>query len=218
MIHDSKLIFDLGAHHGRDTRRYLAEGFKVIAVEANPDCIPHLSKLPGDLQVVKRALHSKPGEYVKLYTSNSPEGETHSLFPSRVKQCDDVAIEVNSCTLAELLKLYGVPWYMKVDIEGSDVVAIRQLHEWKGAKPPYLSVELDWEHPEEAIEMFSLLGYMGYTSFTLINQWNPAGPTTVMPNTLTYGCTLMEAIGNWAEDGGYKGWWFDLHARHKDAT
>jgi FkbM family methyltransferase len=239
---DRKLVFDLGAHHGLDTRRYLAEGFKVVALEANPDCIEAIDKAlafqredySGRLQLVERALHSLDRSTVKLYPSESPKGETHSLFPHRVKQCDGVPYEVKTVTLGALLSEYGVPWYMKIDIEGSDVVAIRQLHEWQqgmpafggkypgvtlkgGAVPPYLSVELDWEHPEEAIEMFSLLGYMGYTSFSLVQQWDPAnGPTTVMPNEVTYSCTLMQAISIWASDGSYKGWWFDLHARHKD--
>lgn len=246
---DSKLIFDLGAHHGLDTKRYLAEGFKVVALEANPDAAAKMRSqfftvtgpqhgqawcsISG-LTLVERALHSLDRSTVRLYPSESPEGETHSLFPHRVKQ-PGIPFKVRTITLGALLSQCGVPWYMKVDIEGSDVVAIRQLHEWAKPQvwiiegrnqphiytdkplPPYLSVELDWEHPEEAVEMFSLLGYMNYSSFALINQWNPSGPVTVMPNEVTYSMTLMEAIGVWAQDGGYKGWWFDLHARHRDA-
>src|SRR5712691_5823534 len=34
MIHD--LIYDVGMHDGSDTAYYLAKGFRVIAVEANP--------------------------------------------------------------------------------------------------------------------------------------------------------------------------------------
>ena len=31
------LIYDVGAHLGEDSQHYLAKGFKVVAVEANPD-------------------------------------------------------------------------------------------------------------------------------------------------------------------------------------
>ena len=33
---DTKLIFDIGMHHGLDTEFYLLKGFRVVAVEANP--------------------------------------------------------------------------------------------------------------------------------------------------------------------------------------
>ena len=33
---NGKLIFDIGMHVGQDTAFYLAKGFRVIAVEANP--------------------------------------------------------------------------------------------------------------------------------------------------------------------------------------
>ena len=31
-----KLIFDIGMYDGSDTRYYLNEGFRVLAIEANP--------------------------------------------------------------------------------------------------------------------------------------------------------------------------------------
>mgnify|MGYP000904973017 FL=1 len=36
MNYQNDLIYDVGFHKGEDTRVYLREGFKVIAIEANP--------------------------------------------------------------------------------------------------------------------------------------------------------------------------------------
>ena len=47
MIDDS-LIYDVGAHKGEDTEFYLRKGFRVIAIEANPEfCGIIKDRLPG---------------------------------------------------------------------------------------------------------------------------------------------------------------------------
>src|SRR5262249_28452785 len=52
-----KLIFDIGAHKGEDTRFYLRKGFRVVAVEAYPHHVQHIQDqladdiLRGDLVV-----------------------------------------------------------------------------------------------------------------------------------------------------------------------
>jgi FkbM family methyltransferase len=38
-VKDDSLIIDAGMHTGRDTEFYLAQGFRVVAIEANPDLI-----------------------------------------------------------------------------------------------------------------------------------------------------------------------------------
>jgi len=34
-----KTIFDVGLHKGEDTEYYLTRGFRVVAIEANPDLV-----------------------------------------------------------------------------------------------------------------------------------------------------------------------------------
>ena len=56
-------VFDLGMHNGDDTAFYLERGFRVIAVEANPDLCEQnsvrfkrmLSR--GELVIVNKAIH-----------------------------------------------------------------------------------------------------------------------------------------------------------------
>ena len=39
MTSGRKLIYDIGLHRGEDTAYYVARGFNVIAIEANPDLV-----------------------------------------------------------------------------------------------------------------------------------------------------------------------------------
>ena len=56
MLPNSQLIFDLGANEGEDTAFYLAKGFNVVAVEANPDIVDRLRIRFGD-EIVAGRLH-----------------------------------------------------------------------------------------------------------------------------------------------------------------
>jgi FkbM family methyltransferase len=38
---EQQIVFDIGFHNGSDTAHYLARGFKVVAVEANPALAAH---------------------------------------------------------------------------------------------------------------------------------------------------------------------------------
>lgn len=225
-----RLFLDVGAHKGNDTAFYLDKGWKVVAVEAHyelaKECAQRFHLQIGDCRVVNRAI-SPDGKPTKLYTSSKGvHGETHSTYPHRTKRPEGVPMHVEGTTVGYLLKTHGVPDYMKVDIEGADVVAIRQLHEWytlqcqahsrapKSVIPPYLSVELCPEHPEEALEIFSHLAYMGYDRFALIQQhWDQ----TVDVDSLVYGLDLPAVAADWFgmdRRGIPKDVWYDLHALH----
>lgn len=220
-----RLMLDLGAHLGSDSAYYLANGWRVIAVEAHPGLANQLrSKFhitPMDVRVVHRAITADGGE-AKLFVSNKGlQGETHSIFPHRVKGCEPEGYTVPGTTVGYLLKTYGVPDYMKVDIEGADLVAIRQLHEWTTKNlawtpPAYLSVELCPDHPEEALEIFSHLAYMGYDLFSIEEQdWNKTVDVDWVEHRLPInamaGLWFMHIAGNVMKR---KDAWFDLHARH----
>lgn len=226
------LMFDLGAHKGLDTGYYLDQGFKVIAVEAHPKIVAKLTvdntfPMIADQLVVVSAAITPDGNSTPFYESSKGiDGETHSTFPHRVKGCESAPFEVAGTTLAQLFVTYGVPEYLKIDIEGADVIAIRQLHTFQtnttklfgAAKmPAYLSVELDWEHPEEALEIFSHLAYMGYERFAMVQQhWD----VTVDYRKVKHSMCLADAVCDWTSRCGFvdtKDLWFDLHSKHKDA-
>ena len=74
--HDD-LIFDIGAHSGQDTRYYLKKGFRVVAVEADPELCAALRRDFADalasarLILVEAAIsdHAGEGTFYKFGTS-----------------------------------------------------------------------------------------------------------------------------------------------------
>lgn len=62
-----------------------------------------------------------------------------------------------------MFDFYGVPYYLKCDIEGADGLFVRQLLEEK-RRPHFVSVEAI------SLELLALLYGAGYDRFQIVNQ------------------------------------------------
>jgi FkbM family methyltransferase len=164
-----KLIFDIGFHNGDDSAYYLSHGHRVLAVEANPVMVEEGRRrfqneiANGRLTLVNRGLWNESGSKLTFYVNDTDSG--WSSFVKGIGQRDGKfhEVQVDCITPAELFQKYGVPWYLKVDIEGSDKIVVGSLT--KQNAPQYFSSELG--HNSPALE---LLVRCGYTAFKLINQ------------------------------------------------
>jgi hypothetical protein len=79
------------------------------------------------------------------------------------------AIEVDAINFADAIRKHGVPYFMKIDIEGLDTVCLSALSEFK-ERPTYISLESDktsFGNIEREIDLFTKLGY---SSFKAVNQ------------------------------------------------
>jgi FkbM family methyltransferase len=165
-----KLIFDVGAHTGEDTDFYLKKGFDVIAIEANPDLTKKMSfrfkdeVAKGQLRIESKAITEELLKSVTLYV-NTAKDDWSSLFQDVAKKGSYEVIEhqVETVTLEELFKMYGCPYYMKVDLELYDVIIARELLNSQ-AKPPFVSFEI------HDLEILDVLRESGYKSFQIRNQ------------------------------------------------
>ncbi len=175
---DDDLIYDVGVHTGEDTDYYLRKGFRVVGVEANPGLVVALKeRFAGDiddrrLTLVDKAIGASRGVvdfYVNRYVSEW--GTTDHDWMSRnakVGAPSDV-VRVPTVSLGELLDSFGVPRYMKIDIEGADRLCLRELARRADA-PRYVSVESHaWDY-EETLEDLEILGAAGYRKFKVIAQ------------------------------------------------
>lgn len=161
------LIIDLGMHAGDDTAYYLARGFRVLALEANPFLVGEARHrfrdylASGDLFIVNAALSEKTGEAPFYLAENA---EWSSLDKWRVEKTGEATeITIKTLTLADLVEGFGTPHYIKCDIEGADGALCAQLSGLQ-TKPRYVSVEgnrPDW---------LDLIAEAGYTDFQLLNQ------------------------------------------------
>ncbi len=164
------LIFDLGMHRALDTKFYLAKGFKVVALEANPDMVDaaaqtHKSSAEnGNLIIVDRALWSANDETVSFYV-NPTKDDWSSLFKGWAEKGGHTAkeIQVSTITLPRLFDLYGVPYFIKCDIEGADELFVRQLLA-DVRRPDFVSIEA------VSLEALAMLFSAGYDRIQIVNQ------------------------------------------------
>jgi FkbM family methyltransferase len=175
------LIIDLGAHNGDDTGHYLQRGFRVVAVEANPILADHVSNRfeeavrTGRLTVLNIGVADHPGTLPfwvnddnSVWSSFDPElGGRHG------SRCHSVVVPC--LRLDTIIRDYGVPYYLKIDIEGYDRVCLNSLQ--PGHCPQYLSCELT--HVDG---LFEQLHNLGYRRFKLVNQSTYTEATPVFPN------------------------------------
>ena len=168
---EKKLVFDIGMHIGQDSINYLQEGFKVIAVEANPLLAEqntnkfHKYIESGALAILNVGISDKEGNlpfYINKRTSE------WSSFNFELGSRNNTPYEVKNipCVTTEsLFGKYGIPYYLKVDIEGYDYLCINGLPKvssGKGVK--YVSCEAT------EVALIDTLFKKGYTKFKLIHQ------------------------------------------------
>jgi len=166
---DSRLVFDIGFHIGDDSASYLSQGYRVVGVDANPAMVREGQKrfrqeiASGQLIVLNAAMWPITGEKMSFYVNETYPGKS-SLDPDHDEaggKCHQ--IEVETISVADLFKTYGIPWYMKMDIEGADEMVVRSLPA-ESALPKYFSCELTHGSP-----LVDLLASNGYVDFKLIN-------------------------------------------------
>lgn len=171
MSHDNDLIFDLGFFDGSDTRYYLDKGFRVVAVEADHRAVAratrdfHAELASGTLTLLERAVWKDDGATVPFYLDQREDSAFHSVYRDVAERDGGGAVvhEVETVTIPTLFDVYGVPRYVKCDIEGADAIVVEQIGA-DGRLPPFLSIEI-FER-----ELIHGLGKAGYDRFQLVNQ------------------------------------------------
>jgi len=165
---DKQLIYDVGMCDGSDTAHYLSKGFRVVSIEANPVLAERGKRLfnaaikSGQLTILNIGIAERTGQ-MPFYVN-----ERRAEWSSFVKEigCRDGtpchSITVNCNRMEDVLKEYGVPYYLKIDIEGHDHLCLLGIS--PSDPPPYLSCEA--VHPE----WLDILKDKGYQKFKLINQ------------------------------------------------
>lgn len=165
----SDLIFDIGFHKGEDTAYYLAKGFRVVAVEANPALVDAGRERfsdaiqSGALCIEHAALAEEAGQDQTFFVSSfSDWSSLKKKLAERGKEHSREVV-VQTTTLSALVAKHGVPYFIKCDIEGYDVVCASQLDHLL-EKPRFVSFEAS-----DAL-IFAWLKKAGYAGFQFTNQ------------------------------------------------
>jgi len=234
---DSNLIYDIGFHVGQDTDFYLRKGFRVLAVDANPLLIEEgrvkfLDVIEaGAFILINIGVGGVDGKLPFYINTKLSEW---SSFDSKIGtgRGDYEILEVIIIPLRSLFVEHGCPYYLKIDIEGYDLAAIKSLRGLANMSK-YISVENGQSIVIE--ELFS----QGYHKFKFVNQANmqnvvlpfPAKEGSYVAHKFPFGASGPfgeEVDGPWLSreqvlalshsywnnpelDANIHGW-FDLHA------
>lgn len=174
------LIFDVGFHHGQDTAHYLSKGFRVVAVEANPQ-LADLGRRrfareieTGRLTIEDAAVAPHDGSVTLWVNEHNDEwssidqavGARDGTGRGEVSAAAAVGVahpvEVTAVRFEDLLDRHGVPYYLKIDIERADIHCIRALD--PDDLPQYLSIEA------HTLDYFCVLHQLGYRDFKCVDQ------------------------------------------------
>ena len=175
---DRNLIYDVGMHKGEDTDFYLKKGFRVIAIEAHPELAAQgAERFPefianGKLVIVNKAVGAENGT-ARFFVNDkrSVWGTLNEDWAARNQHlgAESHVIEVQTTRFEALLQQYGVPYYMKIDIEGSDHLCLEALAKFPD-KSHFVSIESDFSSMRATKAEFDLLASLGYDRFKIVNQ------------------------------------------------
>ncbi len=178
------LIYDVGLHRGEDSEFYLRKGFRVVAFEADPElivsCKGRLKDFvdSGQLTIVQGAIVGVDAieagsKKVRFYKNSdcSIWGTVSSDWAERNARfgASSSVIDVDAINFADAIREHGVPYFMKVDIEGCDSVCLRALSGFR-ERPTYISIESDKTSFGNIEREIDLLTKLGYTSFKAVEQ------------------------------------------------
>lgn len=170
------LVFDFGFHNGDDSSFYLKKGFTVVALEANPDLIEEGKKRfikevkNKKLFLINKAVTGTNSKRKLKFYVNPKRSDWSSCYREFAENdgSKSKVVSVESVSIDDLCKKFGVPLYVKVDIEGCDVMVAEDLYSLK-EKPKFVSFETSRLTYDG---IFSWLYVAGYKKFQLINQLN----------------------------------------------
>jgi FkbM family methyltransferase len=179
----TKVIFDLGAHKGEDSDFYLSKGFRVIAIDASNTLCDAVRKRFQDhpnndnFKILNYAVTEKDNEIITFYenTGNSVWGTIFDSWVSRNNKMGTTSIKKSARTMrldtliARELQGGEPIEYVKIDIEGADMMALKSLSNVK-EKPRFVSLESEKIVWEKLLEEFDILKQLGYTKFKIIDQ------------------------------------------------
>jgi len=242
------IIYDVGMHNADDTDFYLKKGFKVIAIEANPALVDKAKDKykceieKGQFIILNLGITGEENseqnitfffnEYMTHWGSFDKALGWRSIQPWYTEEQDvsgRKSINVNTSTLSKIIKKYGDPYFVKIDIEGYDFIALSSFLN-SGITPRYVSVENGGKH---FLDIFKNAGYQYFKYVPMHDVQNQKLPSVAKEglnieydfNPGASGAFGEETPGKWlsyddilklskdVEAEANEGHWYDLHAR-----
>lgn len=167
-VQPGDLVFDVGAHDGVYTEIFLKLGLRIVAIEPQDACVSNLRAKFGRnkrVHIVVAGLAESEGEREFMITHRSMMS---SMSPEFIRQIRNrggkfsnmswertVTVPVTTCD--KLIAQYGLPTFIKIDVEGYEYNVIQGLTQpVKG-----LSFEYTSELMQPALDCVRYLAALG---------------------------------------------------------
>jgi FkbM family methyltransferase len=172
-FHQGDLIFDIGANWGYKADIFLRIGARVVAVEPDETSQKvlkqkfmkyRLRKKP--VVIVCKAISDRSSTQTMWIDVDTPRGEMNTLSQkwAETLRNDDKRFgrrlafgksnEVEAISMEQLIAEHGLPFFVKIDVEGHELSVLRGLRQ----PVPYLSFEVNLpEFKQEGLECIQVL-------------------------------------------------------------
>lgn len=167
-VRPGDLVFDVGAHVGNRVRALKALGCHVIAIEPQPDCVRLLNVMFRDtdnVRVVESAVDNFTGKKSLSISELNPTMSTlDQKWKEARRQEQDFStvqwnrtLEVSTTSLDALIVKYGIPVFVKIDVEGAEPQVL------EGLSTPLQVVSFEYipnalEHVIDSVDRLNALG------------------------------------------------------------
>jgi FkbM family methyltransferase len=140
------LICDVGMNNGDDTAYYLSLGFRTVAIEANPELVEQAKSRfareisAGRLFILNIGIADREGQLPFWICDTISR---FSSFNRAFAAWDNSAhhqIQVPCSRFKTILDKFGVPYFCKIDIQGSEPFCLEDLEPHN--VPTFISVEV----------------------------------------------------------------------------
>lgn len=183
LIKKGDLVFDVGANIGIYSEAFLALGTRVVAIEPQPNCVEEMRRSISspDFSCECAGVGSKEGS-LDLFVSSSGSNVA-STFSQKHKELEEAnnktdytgSARVPITTLDLLIKKYGVPKYIKIDVEGFEKEVLGGL----SSPVDFISFEFHSSSIQDAENCIGILEKKGFRNFNLVHDGKSA---FVFPN------------------------------------
>jgi FkbM family methyltransferase len=168
LINRGDLYFDIGAHLGEKSKPFIEKKIRTIMVEPLPACVKSLKKLYCKNSIVKIIPKGLGSKNTKKILSINKQMPTTSTFAKHWKSGRFSNLtwsgktQIQITTLDNLIKKFGNPQYIKIDVEGYELNVLKGLTKKSGI----ISFEITSEFFSDAIKCLNYLKKLSYNSFT----------------------------------------------------
>ncbi len=204
---NDELIIDIGVSEGNDTDFYIKKGFKVVGIEADKyefeRLMSRFNSQIDDLQclLINKAAAYESGQTVQFLVSSLSQG--HSRVVSDPANSQGELTEIETINWPDIIRLKGIPYYCKVDIEGQEGPFLRSIT--KEIAPKFISVEC---HIFEPIQRLIEIGYREF-KFLHQNAHNAfTAPNPPLEGNYLPGHVFSHASGYFGEE--LSGRWLNI--------